>query len=444
MKRRRILYGLTMLIVVLSISVALALVPPPPANQDLGIYDTLCKEFAEDDCRACHKSGVPDTHHLLVGNGGYGCMDCHKIQTDPEGATGVGVIRNCVVCHVASPHHDTQKAVDRQCSYCHGSVVDDYDDGHSIPTYSPSLVTPDTSYTEKDGVTGMKFGGCEACHEPDKKAVPPIYSNPDTHHNLGNLSLNCDMCHESVSGDENLLNIRKCQDCHGTKSLHNIQYNYNSTKGQPGFGHIGDGWDCEGCHGGYSASSDALWTGAVTPSIDQVTPADMVAGLKTVVSITGNNFENTVNGVYYASDVVIGNDAGTMTVTPDSMTATEIVATIPSLDSGSYGLRVVKGGMNSNLVPIVVVPQVTTDSASIRMDTVIIRGSGFGDELDDPYAELFGVTITCEGNALETSVVNWDDTRIVVNCPSAAVGDKVTVTTLYGSDSTTISGSRIR
>lgn len=207
MKRRRILYGLTMLIVVLSISVALALVPPPPVNQDLGIYDTLCKEFSEEDCRACHSSDVPDTHHLLVRDAGYGCTDCHKVKTDPEG-TGVGVIRNCVMCHVASPHHETQKAVDRQCSYCHGSVVDDYDDGHSIPTYAPSLITPGTSYTVKDGVTGngtsKKWGGCEACHEPDPTAVPPIYSNSETHHNLGNLSLECNLCHESVAGDEEL------------------------------------------------------------------------------------------------------------------------------------------------------------------------------------------------------------------------------------------------
>ncbi len=439
MKRRRILYGLTMLIVVLSISVALALVPPPPANQDLGIYDTLCKEFSEDDCRACHNSSVPDTHHLLVRTGGgYGCMDCHQVKTDPEGSTGVGVIRNCVACHVASPHHETQAAVDRQCSYCHGSVVDDYDDGHSIPTYMPSLVTPDTSYAEKDGLTGQKLGGCEACHEPDSTAVPPIYSNRDTHHNLGNLSFECDMCHEKVAGDENLLNIRKCQDCHGTKSLHNIQYNYTDTKGQLGFGHVGANWDCLGCHGGYSASSLPPQTGPIIPSIDQVDPISMVAGVGTVVTITGNNFENTVNGVYYTSEVAIVDDAGTITVTSDTITATQIVATIPALDSGSYGLRVVKSGMNSNLVPIVVVPQVTIDSTMIRMDAVTIRGSGFGDELGAPYDELFGVTITCEGNALVTNIVTWDDTRIVVDCPSAVVGDEVTVTTLYGCDSATI------
>jgi len=252
------------------------------------------------------------------------------------------------------------------------------------------------------------------------------------------------MCHEKVAGDENLLNIRKCQECHGTKSLHNIQYNYTGTKGQLGFGHVGAGWDCVGCHGGYSASSlGAPQTGPIIPIIAQVNPTSMVAGVETVVTIAGYNFEDTVNGVHYTSDVVIVDDAGTTTVTPDSINATVIVATIPPQDSGSYGLRVVKNGMNSNLVPIVVVPQVTIDLARIRVDTVIIHGSGFGDELDEPWAEL-GVTITCDGSVLESSIVTWDDTQIEVNCPLAAGGDEVTVNTLYDSDSATITRPRSR
>ena len=427
-----------MLIVVLTIGVALAIVPPPPANQDLGIYDTLCGEFAEEDCRACHSSGVPDTHHLLVPKG-YGCTDCHQVITNPDGSTGVGVIRNCVECHDASPHHEAQEAVDRHCSYCHGSFVDDYDDGHSIPTYDPSLITPDTSYTVKDEATGKKWGGCEACHEPDStSSVPPIYSNPETHHNLGTLSLECDMCHGT---GEDLLSIRKCEDCHGTKSLHNIQYDYTSTKGQLGYGHVGDNWDCAGCHAWYVAYSDAPQEGPIIPSIDQVSPGKLAAGAETVMTITGTNFVNTANGINYTSEVVIGAGAETMTLTPDSITDSEIVVTIEALDEGSCGLCVVKSGMKSRLVPMVVVPQVTIDSARIRKDTVIVRGSGFGES----YDELLGVTVTCEGNNLETSIDTWSDTRIVVECPLATVGCIVTVTTLHGSDSAEIAGSvRIR
>jgi hypothetical protein len=423
-----------MLIVVLTIGVALAIVPPPPANQDMGIDDTLCGEFAEDDCRDCHSSGVPDTHHLLVPKG-YGCTDCHQVITNPDGSTGVGVIRNCVECHDASPHHETQEAVDRHCSYCHGAVVDDYDDGHSIPTYDTSLITPDTSYTVKDEATGKKWGGCEACHEPDSTSVPPIYSNPETHHNLGTLSLECDMCHGDTSNGGNLLDIRKCEDCHGTKSLHNIQYEYTSTKGQLGYGHVGDSWDCAGCHAWYVAYSDAPQTGPIIPYIDQVSPGELVAGEETVMTITGTNFENTANGINYTSDVVIENGAGNITLPPDFITATEIVVTASGLDAGSYGLHVVKSGMESNLMPIVVVPPVTIDSATIRRSIVTIRGSGFSDE---SYNGLLYVTVAREGSVLESSIVTWDDTRIVVECSSATAGDEVTVNALYGSDSATI------
>ncbi len=433
-KRKRILYGLTILIVVLTIGIALALVPPPPANQDLGIYDTVCGEFAEDDCRACHSSGVPDRHHLLVPDEGYECLDCHAI------GSGGGVIsptRDCVVCHLSSPHHDTPKAIARECSHCHGSYVDDYNDGHYIPTYDTSLVTPDTSYTAMDATTGKKWGGCEACHEPDSTAQPPIYSNPETHHNLGNLSLECDMCHGNTDAD--LLSIRKCEDCHGVKSLHNIQYNYDTTKGDLGYGHIGANWDCAGCHAWYVVSSDAVapQTGPIIPSIDQVDPVSLWAGVENVVTITGYNFEGTVNCTDYTSNVVIYIGAENITLTPDFITASEIVVTSPQLVEGSYELRVVKDDMASRLVSIVVVPQVTIDSATIRRSIVTVRGSGFGDE---SYNELPGVTVTCEGNALESNVVTWDDTRIVVDCPSAMGGNEVTVTTLHDSDSATIAG----
>ena len=441
-KRKRILYGLTMLIVVLTIGIALALVPPPPANQDLGIYDTVCGEFAEDDCRDCHSSGVPDTHHLLVPDEGYECTDCHAI------GSGGGVIsptRDCVVCHLASPHHDTPAAIARECSHCHGSYVDDYNDGHYIPTYDTSLVTPDTSYTARDDATGKKWGGCEACHEPDITAEPPIYSNPETHHNLGNLSKDCLMCHNvTPNGAATGLSIRKCEDCHGVKSLHNIQYEYDTTKGSLGYGHIGDNWDCVGCHAWYVASSDAVapLTGPIIPGVGNVSPSKLVAGEETVVTITGDNFENTVNGTCYTSNVVIYIGAENITLAPDSITASEIVVTIPSLAIGCYELRVVKGDMASRLVPIVVVPQVTIDSSTIRRNIVTIRGSGFGEELEEPYGSL-GVTVVCEGNALEASIVSWSDARIVVECPAAAVGGIVTVTTLHDSDSATIAGSGI-
>ena len=434
MKRKRILYGLTILIAVLSISIALAIVPPPPANQDLGIYDTVYGGFAEDECRACHRSGVPDTHHMLVADEGYKCMDCHALG--PEGGIG-SPIRDCVECHLASPHHNATEALDRHCSYCHGSLVDDYDDGHYIPTYAASLITPDTSYNWKNETTGKKWGGCEACHEANTTSVSgaAIHDNYVTHHNIWpGDETKCNICHETVTGPEGIP-MRKCEECHGVKSLHNIQYDYATTEGMLGYGHIGDNWDCLGCHAwGVVPFSDAPQTGPIIPSIDNVSPSKLVAGAETVVTITGINFVNTANGINYTSDVVIYTGAGNITVAPDSITAVEMVATIPSLVEGNCGMRVVKSGMNSNLVPIVVVPPVTIDSAAIRRDIVTIRGSGFGDESYNG----FGVTVTCEGSVLESSIVTWDGTRIVVECSSTTAGDEVTVNALHGSDSATI------
>jgi len=436
---RRVLSMLAIALVGLAIvGIAIAAIPPPPANQDLGIYDTVYGEFAEDDCRACHSSGVPDTHHLLVQNEGYECTDCHPVKTDPDGGTGVEVIRNCVVCHEASPHHGAPDAVARHCSHCHGSYVDDYDDGHSIPTYNPSMVTPDTSYTAKDNATGKKWGGCEGCHEPDDASVPKIYSNPYTHHNLGNLSLKCDICH----GDSgNLLNIRKCEECHGTKSLHNIQYNYTSTKGQLGYGHVGDSWDCSGCHAWYVAYSDAPQTGPIIPGIDQVRPTRIVAGEVTVINVTGTNFLNTVGGINYTSDVVIDTGEETITLAPDSITDSEIVVTFPALDSGCYGLYVVKDVMRSELVTITFAPPVTIDSATINGGSVVISGSGFG-EYDSLYSEYLGVTVestTDDTATVDCAIGSWSDTMIVITCPDASAGDLAIVDALYGSDSTELS-----
>ena len=440
MKRQRILYGLTILIVVLSISIALAIIPPPPANQNMGIYDTMYEGFAEDECRACHSSGVPDTHHMLVPNEGYNCTDCHKLG--PTGGIDTP-IRDCLVCHNASPHHTADEALARHCSHCHGSLVDDYDDEHYIPTYAASLITPDTSYTWINGTTNTKGGGCEACHEANTTPVSgaAIYDNYQTHHSIwpGDNNM-CGVCHD-VTGTN--VSMRKCEDCHGVKSLHNIQYDYAATEGELGYGHIGDSWDCMGCHSWFEASS-TVPERLVTPNIHSVSSDKLVAGAKTVMTITGSNLETTMDGIDYTSEVVIDDGITNITLIPDSITGSEIVVAVPGMRKGNYGLCVVKGGLKSKLVPLVVAPKVSIDSATIRGDLVTVRGSGFCDESGESYSELLGVTIACEGNDLETSMVSWDDTRIVVECPSATVGDMATVTTLYGSDSATIAGSRRR
>ena len=443
MKKKTHLYLIAVVAVFMLIGIAIALIPPPPANQDLGIYDTVFGSFTEEECEECHSSGVPDRHHMLVPDEGYECLDCHPVG---PGGQGIAIIRDCTnsSCHTATPHHETQDALDRHCSECHGSFVDDYDDGHYIPTYDPSLVTPDTSYNWINETTGEKWGGCEACHEANTTPVtgPEIADNYETHHNLGSVSENCSTCHFNGAA----LDIRTCEDCHGIKSLHNIQYDYANTSGMLGYGHLGDNWDCMGCHAWYEYAS-APQTGPIIPSIAGVSPAKLVAGEETVVTITGTNFLNAMGDITYTSDAVIDTGVETMTLVPDSITASEIKVTIPVLDEGSCGLYVVKSGMKSKLMPIMIVTPVTIDSATIEEEVnVVISGSGFS-EYDSLFAEWIGVTIehTTRNKrktvTLDCSIVSWSDVEVVVNCPDASSGDLVTVDALFGSDSAEITNS---
>lgn len=366
MIRKGLIYLTTTLTILLLVGLAIAVVPPPPVEQNLGLYDTVFTGFTTDECKECHAGDNVDRHHLLVLEGKK-CMDCHGIN-DGE----IRDFRNCSDCHLSSPHHATPDAQEYRCSECHGSLVDDYNDGHEIPTYPMSLITPDTSYKYLNSATGLKIGGCEACHEPDSSAVPAIESNPNTHHSLvGFTDDNCDLCH--VNGGVSL-DIRLCERCHGIKSLHSIQYDYDNTVGSLGYGHIGDNWDCWGCHGweevdmsdasslketlaGSSISFTQIpegLSGATIPYIDYIDPSEIPAGQDTTITIYGSNFINTYNGVTYTSVVVLDN--GLEIDQLESITATEIVVTIPgTLEPGNYGLWVVKdGNVFSNKVKLMV------------------------------------------------------------------------------------------
>jgi hypothetical protein len=64
-------------LVILMQTMVLALIPPPPANQNMGMYDTLFVNVTESGCRNCHASGVSNTHHNIVSTGEYGYINCH-------------------------------------------------------------------------------------------------------------------------------------------------------------------------------------------------------------------------------------------------------------------------------------------------------------------------------------------------------------------------------
>jgi hypothetical protein len=154
--------------------------------------------------------------------------------------------------------HDSAEAQAGNCTFCHGDIVDNMDDGHYIPTYPPSLVTPWPSGKDLSGPNGE--GNCVFCHfasvyEGDGGPVL-IMDNATNHHDTGfydKEGTKCGWCHDVFTVDPPSISItedsiRKCQGCHGIDSLHNIQVISPGSE-LPGFGHIGSNEDCFGCHG---------------------------------------------------------------------------------------------------------------------------------------------------------------------------------------------------
>ncbi|HEY9246380.1 MAG TPA: IPT/TIG domain-containing protein, partial [Candidatus Methanoperedens sp.] len=341
------------------------------------------------------------------------------------------------------PHHNTTQAQNRSCEFCHGSFIDNWADGHYVPTYAMSLVTPDTKYKVVNATTGKKWGGCEGCHEPS--AIVPgvplvIVRNQDTHHNEvvgvtgGPTGPSCLWCHNTTAG---AVNIRSCEQCHGVKSLHNIQYDYANTTGTLGHGHIGANWDCNGCHAWYVAGQDGP-VGPLVPDISSVSTNDFISGQTTVLTINGNNFVNTVNGVTYTSTVKIVSETGAVTtLTPTTISASQIKVTVPSLSVGTYALYVSKDGgasgeLKSKEVPITVSSKVTISSAKLSSGTITITGTGFG--LKPTTNAQQYVTIVHAGKTYYSdSITSWSNTQIKAKSSVARSGDTVTVTRADGS-----------
>ncbi len=465
--------SLTMILALVVVS--WATVPPPPVNQVIGIPDGVFNNLDEAGCRACHgdssivnPGSVPDRHHLIVGDtiidptaaphgtpgDLYECLSCHELEWDPGTSSYVFVnFRDCLLCHVqvagvASVHHMTAAANAQDCKACHGQI-DNPLDGHYVPTYDPSMVTPLTGI----GTGAGGEGGCAFCHAAGTDDVSGfvVSTNADTHHGTGigqvgsGSTLPCITCH-AVDAIGTLEAIRGCEVCHGVGSLHNIQAD-SPNPANPGtivpgledayWGHIGHNDDCNGCHAN-AAITAAPYSGAVAPNISELSAYRVTGGSPTTITVTGSAFTNQVVGpdgpIDLFSDIILtGVDDAETTLVPDTISEASMMVTIPAdLAPGNYDLRAIKGPQTSNCVNLSVMPAVIVTSATCKDGIVTIIGSGFGLYVDATGSGT-GVTLTAPTG--DYTIISWTDTMIVADFGDCISGSEITVDSVYGAAS---------
>lgn len=486
----------------LLVLLAVADIPPPPVNQNFGVYDTTLMNpadptgqtpiYTEAMCRGCHNStsspivvgGVPTRHHNLVATGAinpntnalFACTDCHP--STPGTGNGILLDRNCLDCHNGTafwadsigahvgnftrPHHNTTHAQARNCKFCHGASVDDYNDGHYVPSYPESEITPSALYKAFNGTSGRLWGGCLACHAENTSRTPPVFfthTNPsevggkfssppvadgrnNVHHNeilniTGGSTIGdqCLWCHVNIV---NVLDVRGCETCHSVRAIHNTQVDFANTSTLIGYGHIGsnnpqdvknNSFDCKGCHAWYDAGDVNPFAGAIIPDVQSATPTVFTPNTPTVITLTGTNFVQ-------ANSTTVVNIDDTINLAPDTISNSQITVTV-NLAAGNHYIKVVKTDAIENvpkpsdIKPLTVVSKVTITSAKLSKGVITISGSEFGTKPATKAQQY--VSINHVGKVYYSdNIVSWNNTQIKVkktSTPAAVKGDIVTVIT---------------
>lgn len=461
--------------IALGAAVAVKAALPPPVNQYLGFQDTTQQFTTKAGClqaAPCHVSdsyAVTFHHALAEGPRQMSCYGdptapnatgCHQLVRDPASGAFVFVeFRDCLRCHTTQPHHVSKRAKAQDCQGCHGTVVDNPLDGHVIPTYAKSSVTPETKWDGNDPAKPLNYGGCAACHQSSNTTTPKLFSNAETHHGTGigfdtadtGLPVkvgDCTWCHGSP-----VLDMRACEKCHGIKSLHNIQVNSENPadtnpaniipNGElPGFGHIGHDFDCWGCHGmvkKYDATANFAYT-IPAASLNGLSTTSFNSGANTTLTITGKGFKTV-----FAADklyeekvnvtVAVNGNGVSHNLTPASVTDSEIKVVIPALASGNYTLSVKKGDnynnkSTSNIALVNASPARSITTAALAADkSLTISGTGFN--IKPPTNANTGIGVFAS-NGTASKILTWSDTKIVVSNPAFTGGSTVTVKTLNG------------
>ncbi|MHC1703734.1 MAG: IPT/TIG domain-containing protein [Tenuifilaceae bacterium] len=173
--------------------------------------------------------------------------------------------------------------------------------------------------------------------------------------------------------------------------------------------------------GTVNSSTQFTVTTATTPTITSFTPSSGLAGSS--VTITGTNF-----GATQGTSTV---KFGATTATATSWSATQIVATVPSITAGNYTLSVTTsaGTVNSSTqftVTTATTPTITsfTPSSGLAGSSVTITGTNFG-ATQGTSTVMFGTTTA--------TATGWSATQIIATVPSIAAGSyTISVTTTAG------------
>jgi len=486
-------------------------VPAPPVNQRQGIPDGIFNKLSEPVCRTCHNQkppvGIPanpaylsNRHHLKVGmtippnsnrpysdaNGDgiqdteYECQSCHALEWDPVNLTHVLVqtFRNCMTCHKqtneTTVHHLTSLADAQNCKACHGGLVSNPFDSHSIPTYQPSLVTPWPSgkpngdNTTPANSAGTFAGNCNFCHnthdgQPGQSAdagvnleptwlgtIVSVYQNHETHHGTGLAvadTTRCAWCHDA-SGSPSYA-IRTCERCHGVSALHNVMADTNGDGVKPGAelpgsSHTGAQSDCWGCHGNNGIAMAAPGGGPGIPSLHSISSSTITGGVDNSITLKGMNFTNYLQNPWTGAFDTLVNSVVQLTsatgvtssFVPTTITETGLVVTVPAtVAPGNYHITAKKGPSLGNPMNLAITPRATIASATCVGATRIltVTGSNFSQYLK---ASDSGTSVTMNG--VSGTVISWTGTEIRArfpNCPSNATA---TVDTVFNSVSASV------
>jgi hypothetical protein len=486
--------------IVTLVAIVAAIVPPPPVNQNIGVYDTTITQFNQSLCRNCHNStflgGVPTRHHSMVSaqtidpltGAPFGCLDCHPI------VNGELVLdRNCIDCHngsafwgnsvganvpAAKPHHvDTSKdtlkigqpAQNRTCNFCHGSFVANFNDGHYKPSYNTSfMITPYATFKATNATTGKEWGGCNACHQPNSGITPIIADNNINHHTEvrdATPGAQCSWCHVISPFFITITDAGTGQTITTAMEVRNStteQLDYATGAVEPGTTNISiSGTGCEKCHSvqsihniqfNYTATNGQLGYGHIGTNWDcNGCHASWVAGaapmqgsiipsldsINPSVLTAGVASTLTITGMNFVNDAYTSKvSVDGVTYDPSSTTDNQIVVSIPALTAGVHRIQLVKGDVLSKLATLTVVSNPIITSATLRNGVLTISGSGFG----KPIKAQQYLIVAHAGKIFSSQANTWGDTQIKTKADSriAAVGDEVTVTTGSGKASATI------